>query len=78
MRESIPCSASASGVVCLAGRTMSSISLWMVPMSPTRAPVVSRMCLTMQVTVVLPLVPVTPMRRSRRAGLPYQLPQSRP
>lgn len=72
--RSRPCRAKLSGVVRSVGTTVSPMRFSIVPMRPTFAPsVCSSTCLTRQVTVVLPFVPVTPIMHRRSAGWPNQL-----
>ena len=63
-----------SGVVRSVSRTLSPIMFWIVPIRPTFAPsVFSSTVFSRYVTVVLPLVPVTPIMVMESAGWPYQL-----
>ena len=72
------CSATGSGVVLLAATTPSSRVAPRVPMTPQRPPRRRPSCATRRLTVVLPLVPVTPTICSWRLGWPKNRAASSP
>ena len=64
------CVSIGSGVVNSEGIASSPIMEQTVPISPTLQPASSKMDLSRKLVVVLPFVPVMPIRRTRIAGCP--------
>ena len=70
MRPTISCRLRQSGVVMVAGMSVPGQEQRTVPMRPVEIPFSLSRCWTRWAVVVLPLVPVIPTTRGRRASVP--------